>query len=83
MNAAQILDREYLEMRARILELAACLDRLDRAQGSVDDDDKLVSIRKGIEILCGEGERAKQVQMLFSRQYDQNWTEEFQVKSRT
>ena len=82
MNASQILDREYLEMRARILELAACLDRLDRADGNVEDDEKLISIRKGIEILSADGHRAKQVQMLFSREYDKNWTEEFEVKSR-
>ena len=82
MNAPQILDREYLEMRARILELAACLDRIDRADGNVDDDDKLISIRKGIEILSGDGERATQVQLLFSREYQENWTEEFEVKSR-
>ena len=82
MNASQILDREYLEMRARILELAACLDRLDRAEGDVDDEEKLISIRKGIELLSAEGERAKNVQLLFSREYQESWAEDFEIKSR-
>ena len=30
MNSEQILDREFLEIRAKILEVAAALDRLDR-----------------------------------------------------
>ena len=82
MNASQILNREYLEMRARILELAACFDRLDRAEGNVDNDDRMVLLQKGIDMLSGDGERAKSVQLLFSREYKENWTEEFQVKSR-
>ena len=82
MNANQILEREYLEMRARILELAACLDRIDRAEGNVDDHEKLIALRKGIDILCSDGERAKQVQLLFSREYQDSWVDEFEIKSR-
>ena len=82
MNASEILDREFLEMRARILELAACFDRIDRADGNVDDEPKMISLHKGIEILSGDGERAKLIQLLFSREYQENWAEEFNVKSR-
>ena len=82
MNASQILDQEYLKMRAKVLELAACLDRLDRAEGDVDDEEKLISIRKGIELLSTQGERAKSVQLLFSREYQESWAEDFEIKSR-
>ncbi len=83
MKAKQILEREFLEMRARVLELAACLDRLDRADGDVSDEQQLVGIRKGLEIISdGDPERAKRVQLLFSREYDENWLEQFQVQSR-
>ena len=30
MNSKQILDREFLEIRAKILEVAAALDRIER-----------------------------------------------------
>ena len=82
MNATEILEREYLEMRARILELAACFDRIDRADGDVDDHEHLVTLRKGIELLCADTDRAKQVQLLFSREYKDSWVEEFEIKSR-
>lgn len=38
--AAELLERDFLEQRARLLELAAFLDRLDRAPGGggVRDD---------------------------------------------
>ena len=83
MNAKQILDREFLEIRARILELAACLDRLERADGDVADEQQMISIRKGLEILTdGESDRANRFQLLFSRDYEENWLEEFQVQAR-
>ena len=79
MNAQEILDREFLEIRAKILELAASLDRIERASGEVDDQPRLQLIEKGIAILASdEPQRAEQVQMLFSRQYDPNWQAEFQ-----
>lgn len=83
MDAKQILDRQFLEMRARILELAASLDRLDRANGDVADERQMVGVLKGIEILNdGDADRANRVQLLFSREYDENWSKEFQVESR-
>jgi len=83
MDAKQILDRQFLEMRARVLELAASLDRLDRADGEVSDEGQMIGILKGLAILSdGESDRANRVQLLFSRQYDENWVKEFQVESR-
>ncbi len=80
MNAKQILDREFLEIRAKILQIAASLDRVNRSDGSVDDDPKMVLLRDGIEILqTGSSQRAADVQMLFSIDYDQHWQQEYEI----
>ena len=36
MNRKQLLDLYYLEARAKLIDLAAFLDRLDRAEGELD-----------------------------------------------
>lgn len=79
-TAPQVLDREFLEIRARILELAACFDRLDRAEGNVDQDPRLLRLRRALNVL-GEAhtDRAEQVLQLFSREYDADWRQRFGV----
>lgn len=75
-QASQVLDRHYLEMRCGILDLAATLDRIERAANAdqVSDDPRLKLIREGIEILCSSGtDRAERIQLLFSDQYDPDW----------
>lgn len=73
-TAEQILRQEFLLARAKILELAATLDRIERAGGIIDDDPQMQLLRRGFQILTGEeGERAKQVQMLFSRPFADDW----------
>lgn len=86
MNSLQILDREFLEIRAKILEVAAALDRIDRADGSPDADPRAELLANAIGIIAGDGEqstRAQRVQLLFSRQYDPNWINEYQLDSRS
>lgn len=76
LEAAEILEREFLGLRARLLEAAAILDRLDRADGEVASDPRLAKIRQAIAILDGEGadaDRAERIQLLFSRAYDEGW----------
>ena len=81
MSATDVLDREFLEIRAKILEIAASLDRLDRADGSVAADARYDLIRRGIDILNQEEEgRAERLQLLFSREYDQRWRGTLGVK---
>lgn len=79
LTAKQILDRHYLEIRSKILDLAACLDRLDRARpdGTMLEDPRTSKLRSGIEILLSESEtkRAERVQMLFSDSYEPGWLE--------
>lgn len=81
MSATQVLNREYLEMRAKILELAAAFDRLERAEGSVNDDHRMTKIREALDVLRDDrSDRAEQVQLIFSRQYHHEWPKEFALK---
>jgi hypothetical protein len=74
LDAAAVLNREFLEIRARLLQLAASLDRLDRADGSATSDGRLDKIRVALEILGGdESDRAEKIQLLFSRPYESDW----------
>lgn len=83
MTAQDILNREYLEMRAKILELAASFDRLDRADGNVEGDARVSQLSEGIKILqSSDPGRAERVQMLFSRSYTDDWREQFQLVSK-
>ncbi len=82
-DAPEVLDREFLELRAGLLQIAAQLDRLDRAAGSAADDPRMHGIQQAIESLASaEPDRAAQVQLIFSRQYDPNWKETLQIAKR-
>ena len=73
-KAPDVLDREFLELRAELLQTAARLDRLDRASGSAANDPRMAAIQKAIAILAGaEQGRAEQIQLVFSRTYDAKW----------
>lgn len=84
LTAPEVLNREFLEVRAKILELAAALDRLDRAEGDVENDPRLARIREGLDVLIqgNAEERAEQVQLVFSRPYDSQWQNTLKVKPR-
>ncbi len=86
LNSQQILDREYLEIRGKILEVAAALDRLQRGEGDVSDDPRMALLADGIKVIATEQSdaiRAEKIQLLFSREYDAKWQEEFQITTRT
>jgi hypothetical protein len=76
-SAAQVLDRNFLEVRARLIEIAAAMDRIDRADpdGSLRGDRRLDQLRRSVEILSrGSGPgRAEQILRAFSDEYDPNW----------
>jgi hypothetical protein len=79
-SAAAVLDREFLAIRAKLIEIAAALDRVDRGEGSVADDARLDQIRRSLEILAGSHpNRAERIQMLFSLPYDEHWTSRFGI----
>jgi hypothetical protein len=76
LSAAKALDTYYLEARARLLDLAAILDRIGRGveADNVSADPRLVRIRQALEILHGEkGSRAERIQQVFSIEYEPGW----------
>ncbi|MCA9193132.1 MAG: hypothetical protein KDB03_15260 [Planctomycetales bacterium] len=78
-TADQVLEQEFLQVRAKILEIAAFFDRLSEG-GAVTNEQQLRLLRDGSTILNdGADEKAARVQLLFSRQYESNWREKFGV----
>lgn len=70
--AADVLDREFLGIRCRLIDLAAALDRIDRAEGAPAGDPRWSQIRRSLEILGGSApNRAEQVQLAFSLPYEE------------
>jgi hypothetical protein len=81
-TVTQVLDRDFLEIRARLLELAASLDRIDRAAAEPGHppDARLAQIRAGLEaLLVPDPGRAETVQRLFSLEYDPAWLARFEL----
>lgn len=77
-TVADVVDREYLELRAKVLEIAASFDRINRATGKPDS--RLEKIHAGISILSdSESDKAKRVQELFSQDYDSEWRQRFNL----
>jgi hypothetical protein len=89
-TAVQVLERHFLEIRCKILDLAAALDRIDRAAGAAESragngrsnfyDPRLEQLREGVKLLlaCEPG-RAERVQMLFSDPYDADWRQQYGI----
>jgi len=82
LPAKDVLDKFYLEARAKLLELAATLDRIDRGQ-PVPNDPRLQLLRKAIAQLqdtpaSPRADRAEKLQMLFSLAYEEGWLKTFQ-----
>ncbi len=81
--ADDVLDREFLVVRAKLIEVAAALDRVDRADGSVADDARMKTIHQAIETLNRDTpDRAEQIQLLFSLAYDHGWRDKFGLLAR-
>lgn len=75
-----ILDQEYLPLRAKILQIAASLDRIERASGEVADTSRRMQLQEAIKLLLEDKPgRAERVQLLFSRPYDERWREVFKI----
>ncbi|MFM8213222.1 MAG: hypothetical protein ACKN82_01065 [Pirellula sp.] len=77
-SAQKVLTEEFFLSRSKILDLAATIDRLDRAEGSVDELQQRQLLQHGIEILLdNEPDKAKRVQLLMSRPYDPDWRKNY------
>ena len=69
LNYSSIVEAYFLEHRAKLLDLAAFLDRLDRANDSETSstDFRVDALRNALTILDdGEGDRARRVLESFS-----------------
>ncbi len=77
-NSQQLIAREYLPLRAKILEIGAALDRLERVGGDVSQHDGWRQLQQALEILqrC-PADRAEQLLMHFSRPYQDRWRAEW------
>jgi len=92
-DSITVLSECYLPARAKLLELAAMLDRIERAEtassgpsGRAVEDPRWEQLHRAIEILAkspGDADRAAQIQHLFSRPYDENWQQEFDLEEVT
>ena len=71
-QATEVLNREFPTIRAGLINLAAALDRIDRAEGRPETD-RIDRIQKAVQAIAdddagrveGAG-RAERVQMIFS-----------------
>ncbi|MEN1680631.1 MAG: hypothetical protein AAGJ46_13665 [Planctomycetota bacterium] len=74
----EVLDHEYLPVRAKLLEVAASLDRVARAEGASADDPRRRQIDEALKLLLEDGDsRAERMQLLFSLPYDDGWRDRF------
>lgn len=80
-TASEVLERELHTMRASVLDVAAALDRVDRA-GGADEDLRMAKLRSAIEVLLSDDPgRAERVQLMFSLPYREDWREKFGIVS--
>jgi hypothetical protein len=81
-KAAEVLSRDFLTMRCMLLELAGCLDRIERAEGAVADDPRMKKIAQALEVLADQQpNKAERIQLLFSLPYQENWAEAFGLRT--
>ncbi len=83
-SAEKILDETFLVLRSKLIDIAANLDRIDRAGGDATaNHPRRQQIDQAIRMLA-EGvdsgnQRAKRLQQLFSRPYEETWRRDFGV----
>jgi hypothetical protein len=88
-DATEVVDHDFLDARCKILEIAAILDRIDRAPARHGEhpDPRVGQLRQALEALLEPGPgRAETIQRVFSLDYDPDWRQRMNVhrlKSRT
>jgi len=71
MNALEILDLYFIENRARLLDIASFLDRIDRYEGAAEakEDFRYQAFVNAVDLLGNtDKERTASIQRLFSDQ---------------
>jgi hypothetical protein len=64
MTRQEVLDLYFMDARCKLIELAAFLDRVDRASGN--DDFRITEFRKALRELDGQTGRAEKVLLALS-----------------
>lgn len=85
-TADAVLEESFLQVRAKLLEIGATLDRLDRCGGAGElsgaNSQKRALLDQAVEIVRSEQpDRAERLQQLFSREYQQDWRQKFGIGS--
>ena len=63
----QVIDTYFMEHRAKLVDIAAYLDRIDRGQGDDPEDFRDAAFRQAVAILTdGQSQRAKRILNLLS-----------------
>jgi hypothetical protein len=76
MSSQMVLDRYFLELRCKVLDVAAGLDRIAQAPGfeRTSGDERLSKLKEAISILLDTStDRAEHIQMIFSDPYHPEW----------
>jgi hypothetical protein len=82
VQSISVIEQEFLPLRAKLLEIAAALDRLERAGVAASNESRMAKIRAAIKVLLDDGEdRAEQIQLVFSRIYEDDWKEKLQISN--
>lgn len=64
---SQVIDRYFLEHRAKLLDLAAFLDRVERAPGDAGNDHRMAALLDAVALLTdGKPQRARRILELLS-----------------
>jgi len=67
LSPVQLVDEYFIENRNRLVEVAAFLDRLDRADPAIRRDFRVRALAEAIEVLSSESpDRVREIQMLMS-----------------
>jgi hypothetical protein len=68
LTQRELIDEYFMEERVKVIDLAAFLDRIDRArEHDAEGDFRLRSIRDALKVLADEHSgRVQRVQMIFS-----------------
>ena len=64
MTRQQVLDLYFMDARAKLLDIAAFMDRVDRAEGQ--EDFRMKAFRKTIAVLNARKDRAEKVLLSLS-----------------
>jgi hypothetical protein len=67
LSPVQLIDEYFIENRNRLIEVAAFLDRLDRADPAVKQDFRVRALADAINVLAGDSRsRVQDIQRLMS-----------------